>query len=104
MQKSEYIYIVAKSMGSNNIFVFQIGDKEIAIVQRPFLSNYLNKLGEDGWELVSYVDSILYLKRPESGALRINVHKISITDKEKLQIRGIGTSLLRWHRLIILSN
>lgn len=63
MQKWEHMTITA-NLPSGKIITF-INDKAVGMRNIAFYP-YLNKLGDEGWEVVGYSNNTFILKRPKS--------------------------------------
>ena len=59
MQKWEYLFVIAKAAPDLEVRPTRINGQKIADWEKgPLLYDYINKLGDEGWELVSeYMDT-----------------------------------------------
>ena len=63
MQKWEYMDVYISGNHRFDPMVRTVNGKQLK--ENVTLRDYLQKLGEDGWELVSIREEVYYLKRPK---------------------------------------
>jgi hypothetical protein len=70
MQKWEYLEVISAVEGKYPAayrIVGTVNGKDVKDEKSPFFE-YINKCGEDGWELVSNNSGVYTFKRPRSGS------------------------------------
>ena len=69
MQKWEYLMIEVKKLNSfiSKVSVFSNDKLVLSNSKRSDFREYLNKLGDDGWEMVGVESEIIYFKRLKSN-------------------------------------
>ena len=68
MQRWEYVEIIRlQDLKSKTSYVYEINEEDLSSRRLPFRS-YIDKLGEEGWELVSRDGTSYMFKRPKPGS------------------------------------